>query len=184
MCILHRMEAGESKAMDQQNQQIWEAIGHFSHARYQAKWQTVWAHLTRKPVDLLDFEEVKRQLCLREKHYVGLQQIEIDKIVGSVGRPRDFTRSFLPRTDAVGSRWQRLDVMARGLMGFPPVEVIKVGDVYFVEDGNHRISVARQLGARTIEAYVTEMPSEFPLRADTRAGEVANMSQAACCCGG
>jgi hypothetical protein len=88
--------------------------------------------------------------------------------VGSVGRYKDFTRSFLPRTNAIRSRWQRLDALARGPEGFPPIEVYKIGDVYFVIDGNHRVSVARQLGAKTIEAYVTELPTPVPLDANTQ----------------
>ena len=145
-----------------------EAARHFSSARLQAFWQEAWALLTGKSIDLLGFEEVRQRLRLRDKRYLGLQEIPIDKIVGSVGRYKDFTKSFLPRTNAVRSRWQRLDAMARGSMGYPPIDVIKVGDAYFVEDGNHRVSVAKQLGARTIEAYVTEMPTPVSFDANTK----------------
>src|SRR5438045_9127127 len=58
--------------------------------------------------------------------------------------------------------------MACGPEGFPPIDVYKVGDVYFVIDGNHRVSVARQLGAKTIEAYVTELPTSVPFEPDTQ----------------
>jgi hypothetical protein len=147
---------------------IAEAARHFQKARMQAFWQEVWALLRGKSIDLLGFEEVKHRLRLRDERYLGLKEIELDKIVGSVGRYKDFTRSFLPRTNAVRSRWQRLDAMARGPEGFPPIEVYKIGDVYFVIDGNHRVSVARALGARTIEAYVTELPTPVPLEPDTK----------------
>ncbi len=140
---------------------------HFSQARMQAFWQEVWALLTGKSIDLLRFEEVKQRLRLTDERYLGLQEIPLDKIVGSVGRYRDFTRTFLPRTNAVRSRWQRLDALARGPEGFPPIEVYKVGDVYFVIDGNHRVSVARQLGAKTIEAYVTELRTPVPIDENT-----------------
>jgi hypothetical protein len=73
----------------------------------------------------------------------------------------------LPRTNAVRSRWQRLDALARGPEGFPPIEVYKVGEAYFVIDGNHRVSVARQLGAKTIEAYVTELRTPVPIDENT-----------------
>ncbi len=145
-----------------------EAARDFQTARTQAFWQAAWAFLTGKSIDLLSFEEVRQRLRLRDERYLGLQEIEIDKIVGSVGRYKDFTRSFLPRTNSVRSRWQRLDAMARGTEGFPPIEVYKVGDVYFVIDGNHRVSVARQLGAKTIEAYVTELPTAVPFDVDTK----------------
>src|SRR5689334_19313134 len=145
---------------------IADSARHFQKARMQAFWQEVWALLRGKSIDLLGFEEVKHRLRLRDERYLGLRDVELDKIVGSVGRYKDFTRSFLPRTNAVRSRWQRLDAMARGAEGFPPIEVYKVGDVYFVIDGNHRVSVARQLGSKTIEAYVTELPTSVPLEAD------------------
>jgi hypothetical protein len=144
-----------------------DAARHFTKARMAAFWQEVWAHLTGKSIDLLRFEEVKRRLRLHDERYLGLREIPLEKIVGSVGRYRDFTRTFLPRTNAVKSRWQRLDAMARGPEGYPPIEVYKVGDAYFVIDGNHRVSVARQLGAKTIEAYVTELPTPVPIDENT-----------------
>lgn len=142
-----------------------QAARHFNSARMSAFWQDIWAFITRKNIDLLRFEEVKQRLRLRDERYLGLQEVDLDKIVGSVGRYKDFTRSFLPRTNAIRSRWQRLDAMARGAEGFPPIEVYKVGDAYFVIDGNHRVSVARQLGAKTVEAYVTELPTPVPVDA-------------------
>jgi hypothetical protein len=144
-----------------------QASRHFSQARMKAFWQEVWALLTGKSIDLLRFEEVKQRLRLTDERYLGLREIPLDKIVGSVGRYRDFTRTFLPRTNAVRSRWQRLDALARGPEGFPPIEVYKVGDAYFVIDGNHRVSVARQLGAKTIEAYVTELQTPVPIDENT-----------------
>ena len=142
-----------------------ESANNFSKARQSAFWEAIWSLLTGKSIDLLRFEEVKQRLRLHDERYLGLQDIEVDKIVGSVGRYRDFTRTFLPRTNAIRSRWQRLDALARGPEGFPPVEVYKIGDAYFVLDGNHRVSVARQLGAKTIEAYVTELPTSVPIDA-------------------
>ncbi len=146
---------------------IAESSRNFNKARVSAFWQAAWALLTGKSIDLLRFEEVKQKLRLHDERYLGLQEIPLEKVAGSVGRYKDFTRTFLPRTNAVRSRWQRLDAMARGPEGFPPIEVYKVGEVYFVLDGNHRVSVARQLGASTIEAYVTEFPTPVALEANT-----------------
>jgi hypothetical protein len=150
-----------------------EAARHFSRARMAAFWQEVWALLRGKSIDLLRLEEVKRRLKLRNERYLGLRDIPIDKIVGSVGRYHDFTRSFLPRTNAVRARWQRLDALARGPEGFPPIEAYKVGDAYFVSDGNHRVSVAKQLGMKTIEAYVTELPTSIPFDETTTIDDLA-----------
>lgn len=154
------------------NLSVAQAQRNFQQARMGAFWQDVWALLTGKNIDLLRFEEVKQRLRLRDERYLGLQEIPVDKIVGSVGRYKDFTRSFLPRTNSVRSRWQRLDAMARGAEGFPPIEVYKVGDAYFVIDGNHRVSVARQIGMPTIEAYVTEYPTAVPFDEKTQLDEL------------
>ncbi|MBE2195683.1 MAG: hypothetical protein IAE83_16035 [Anaerolinea sp.] len=139
----------------------------FQKARMSAFWEQAWSLLTGRSIDLLRFEEVKQRLRLRDERYLGLREIPLDKIVGSVGRYNDFTRTFLPRTNAVRSRWQRLDALARGMEGFPPIEAYKVGEVYFVSDGNHRVSVARQLGSVTIEAYVTELPTTINIDENT-----------------
>jgi hypothetical protein len=85
--------------------------------------------------------------------------------VGSVGRYDDFTRSFLPRRDSDAGRWARVKAATLDLTGLPPIEVYQIGQAYFVLDGNHRVSVARQLGAPTIQAYVTEVPDQSPLLA-------------------
>ena len=149
-----------------------ESSRHFSQARMSAFWQEVWGFMTGRSIDLLRFEEVKSRLRLRDERNLGLQEIPLDKVVGSVGRYKDFTRTFLPRTNAIRSRWQRLDAMARGPSGFPPIEVYKIGQVYFVIDGNHRVSVAKQLGAATIEAYVTELPTPVPIDENTSPDEL------------
>src|SRR5258708_9301860 len=96
-----------------------EAARDFQTARTQAFWQAAWAFLTGKSIDLLSFEEVRQRLRLRDERYVGLQEIEIAKIVSSVERYKDFTRSFLTRTNSVRSRWQRLDTIARATEHLP-----------------------------------------------------------------
>ncbi len=127
----------------------------FSNARQRAFIEE-WLHFfTGRPNDLLSFEEVRQKLRLHDSSYKGLQEIELDKIVGSTGRYRDFTRTFLPKTDQNQDRWRRISIIAQE-QGYPPIEVYQVGDVYFVRDGNHRVSVARMNKATTIEAYVIE----------------------------
>lgn len=149
-----------------------EAHHAFSKARIQAFWQRVWSTLTGKSIDLLHFEEVRQALRLRDERYLGRLEIELDKIVGSVGRYHDFTRTFLPRTNASQERWIAVSTVAQSSTGYPPIEVYKVGDVYFVIDGNHRVSVARQMGNRTIDAYVTDMPTSIPLDVDTNPNDL------------
>ncbi len=111
--------------------------------------------LSRQPVHLLSFEEVQEKLRLNQNAYRGLQQVPLDQIVGSVGRYNDFTRTFLPLMENDSWRWRRVAELQTET-GLPPIELYKVGDAYFVKDGNHRVSVARQFNMRTIEAYVWE----------------------------
>lgn len=107
---------------------------------------------------LLSFEEV--QQLLQEKRQIsrGTKSIPIDHIVGSVGRYGDFDRHFLPLNPASEERWKRLDVALNRLVSLPPIEVFQIGEVYFVRDGNHRVSVARANDLSEIEAEVTEIP--------------------------
>ncbi len=144
-----------------------EALQEFRRARLAADLEQLRARLTGKSNDLLSYEEVRRML------HVGmpmgmreLRDIPLDAIVGSVGRYKDFTRGFLPRQDGTASRWADLQIRVSGMMGFPPIEVYQIGDAYFVHDGNHRISVARQSGMSHIEAYVTQIETRVPLSPD------------------
>ena len=98
--------------------------------------------LTRQPVSLLSFEEVQQKLRLTQSAYRGLQQVPLSQIVGSVGRYHDFTRTFLPLVEGDGQRWRRVAELQFD-SGLPPIELYKVGEAYFVKDGNHRVSVAR-----------------------------------------
>lgn len=116
--------------------------------------------------DLVSFEEVASKLQARQQIEKGTQMVPLENIVGSVGRYRDFTRNFLPRAGVNEARWARLDAALNSLEGFPPVELFKIGEVYFVRDGNHRVSVARANGSTHIEAYVTEIETDIPLTLD------------------
>jgi nucleotide-binding universal stress UspA family protein len=126
------------------------------------------ARLTGASTELLNYEEVRQKLKGTRTTSRGLQNIPIDAIVGSVGRYTDFTRSFLPRRDADQSRWAGVEAAMTDMTGLPPVEVYQIGDAYFVMDGNHRVSVAKQLGATHIEAYVTELHTRVPLSPDVQ----------------
>ncbi len=128
-------------------------------------WKELLNLLDRGPTELLPFEEVRKRLKLRPGLFRGLRQIPLDRIIGSVGRYHDFDRAFLPRR--VDDRWQRINAAWQRGEHLPPIEAYQVGDLYFVADGNHRVSVARANGATDIDAYVTEFHSPVPLDADT-----------------
>jgi hypothetical protein len=140
-----------------------EGINVFQSARARAFWQDMISHLRGKPVELLSFDDIKARLRLREESYKGLQDVPLERIVGSVGRYRDFTKNFLPRNAKMQERWSRVYAAALSSEGWPPIELYKIDDVYFVRDGNHRVSVARQMGFKTIQAHVTELPTAIDL---------------------
>ena len=140
-----------------------EGISAFQSARSRAFWQDIISLLRGKPAELLSFEDVRTRLRLREESYKGLQDVPLERIVGSVGRYRDFTNTFLPRKGKMQDRWSRVYAQINSMAGVPPIELYQVDDVYFVRDGNHRVSVARQIGARTIQAHVTDLPTAVDL---------------------
>jgi hypothetical protein len=115
---------------------------------------------------LLSFDQIQQLLRSRSEVDRGTQLIPLSHIVGSVGRYRDFTRAFLPLEGANQERWTGLDVALNELRDIPPIEVYRIGDVYFVRDGNHRVSVAMANGLTHIEAQVTELQTRVPLTPD------------------
>jgi hypothetical protein len=106
---------------------------------------------------VLPFEEVVAELGRTAERDLGLQVVQLDTIVGSVGRAGDFDRAFLPTTSQVRSRWERIATAMRRGEPLPPVDLFRVGEVHFVRDGHHRVSVARALGREDIDARVVEV---------------------------
>jgi len=139
------------------------AVNDFRRARSQADMKVLLERLRGDSTQLLSYEEVRQKLNLSASVERGLKDVPLSAIVGSVGRYNDFTRDFLPKLDAAVERWARLKAIATGMTGWPPIEVYQIGEAYFVKDGNHRVSVARQMGASHIQAYVTEVQSRVPL---------------------
>jgi nucleotide-binding universal stress UspA family protein len=154
--------------MDQDSYVISEAIDDFHRARSLATLKEILARVTGDSTQLLSFDEIRQKLKVKGSYDRGLRDIPLDAIVGSVGRYNDFTRDFLPKKDTDEARWARVKAAATGLVGLDPIEVYQIGDVYFVKDGNHRVSVARQLGASHIQAYVTEIRTRVPLSPDVK----------------
>lgn len=115
---------------------------------------------------MLSFREVRAKLKIRGQYDAGLQTIPLDRIAGSVGRYQEFNRAFLPTQEFMRERWMRVYEVAHSQAGFPPIDVYKIGDVYFVRDGHNRVSVLKELGATAIEAMVTELETPIPLSAD------------------
>ncbi len=138
----------------------------FDAAHGRVSVEAMLSKLRGTPTDLLPFEEVRQKLRLSSRAYRGIHDVPLEQIIGSVDRYHDFTRSFLPRHYKMRERWSRVDQVA-AQKGLPPVELYKVADTYFVIDGHHRISVARQAKASFIEAHVREYKTSVPLTPDT-----------------
>lgn len=138
----------------------------FQRARQQAIFQTVISRLTGKPTDLLLFDEVRQKLKAIEGTHRELKPIPLDAIVGTVGRYQDFNRQFLPTTSSSEDRWARVKVVMESSVALDPIEVYQLGEAYFVIDGNHRVSIAHQMGFTEIEAFVRTVRTRVPFPAN------------------
>lgn len=146
-----------------------QAASRFEQARRKVLLDSLVGLVRGRSPDLLSFEAVQAALKARQQIESRTPEtIPLDKIVGSVGRYRDFTREFLPRESISKERWKAVDAMIHAQAGLPPIEVYQVGEVYFVRDGHHRVSVARANGFKDIEAYVTRIETSVPITKDTR----------------
>jgi nucleotide-binding universal stress UspA family protein len=154
--------------MSDNSYRLQAAIHDFQFAQQRASVQEVLARVTGRSNQLLSYEEVAEKLKLRARTERGIQQIPLNAIVGSVGRYADFTRTFLPRRAEDQERWVRVKTAMEDGSILPPIEVYKVGEVYFVLDGNHRVSIARQEGLESIEARVIEFQTDITLTPDVK----------------
>ena len=137
-----------------------DAQSDFTRARRKRAVATLAARLRREPDDvsqILPFDEVVEALGRAAERFVGLQTIPLDSIVGTVDRTREFDRSFRPTSPRMRERWERIAAAQRRGEAMPPIDVYRVGELHFVKDGHHRVSVAQAQGLETIEARVTEV---------------------------
>lgn len=135
----------------------------FEKARQRAFLNDLKATFGGRANDLLPFHEIRRRLNPESESYRGMQTVPVSQIVGSMDRFRDFDRTFLPRKKATQGRWTRIDRAYYEDVRLPPIQLHKVGDIYFVKDGNHRVSVARERGVEFIDAEVIEGHVRVPL---------------------
>jgi hypothetical protein len=159
-----------------------DAQNDFSRARRQRALSTLAQRLRREPSDvnlILPFDEVVEALGRTGERSIGLQSIPLDSIVGSVGRTREFDRSFRPTSSRTRPRWEGIANAQRRGKDMPPISVYRIADLHFVRDGHHRVSVARAQGRPDIDAYVTEVstrigadrairPADLPLKSHMR----------------
>ena len=128
----------------------------FHQALQKGRRQAFFYQILRRPCFLTPFEAVKTRQNLVVRLENGCQEIRLDQIIGSVGKPEFFTPSLWPLYSGLEKRWVSVYELIMGPQGYPPIEVYKVNHRYFILDGHHRASVARAMANRTIEAYVIE----------------------------
>ena len=138
----------------------------FDKAYSKAIFKNIMAKFNGRDNKLMSFSEVMHYVKAKNESYGGMRYIPIDDIVGSEGRYKDFTREFLPEKQMLRSRWEKVDEAHLKDVILPPIKVYQLGGVYFVRDGNHRVSVARGQGCEFIDAEVTDIQTDIKLRSD------------------
>lgn len=144
----------------------------FDTARRKAFWNAIISFMSGRPNRLLSWDEVRGKLGIRGQAYRGVQAVPVDKVIGSVGRYRDFDRVFLPTQDRTADRWRSIARAYYDEVNLPPVKLYKIGDAYFVLDGNHRVSVAREQGVEFVDAEVIEAETRVPVTAGLDADDL------------
>ncbi|HPA46583.1 MAG TPA: DUF4032 domain-containing protein [bacterium] len=138
----------------------------FRRARFRSFLNGITAFLNGRSTSLLSYQQVRSSLRISSECYLGLRSVPLDHIVGSVGRYHDFDQGFMPKRDIMEGRWRHVDDAHYSQVELPPVKLNKIGGLYFVIDGNHRVSVAREKGAEFIDAEVIECKINVPLLPD------------------
>jgi hypothetical protein len=145
-----------------------KARADFQRARFKAFLNSVWSTISGQPTTLLSYDEIKEKLHIGGPIYRGVQTVRVDQIAGSLNRYQEFDRVFLPASDQLAERWQSVNRAFYKDISLSPVVLYKVGQVYFVVDGHHRVSVAREQGQIYIEADVRECATRVNINADVK----------------
>ncbi|MEZ4530962.1 MAG: hypothetical protein R2855_07995 [Thermomicrobiales bacterium] len=144
----------------------------YDRARRKAFLNDVVSFFKREPNTLISYADVRERVTMEGESYRGIQEVPVDKIVGSMDRYRDFDRRFLPKRKNTANRWRSIDRAYYQDVVLPPVQLYKVGDIYFVKDGNHRVSVARERGVAFIDAEVIEGHIRIPIDSSMSPGRL------------
>lgn len=140
----------------------------FGRARFKSFINQVFSVLSGQRNNLLSYDDVKEKLRIGGPIYRGVKTVRTNQIVGSLNRYHEFDRAFLPKEDQLANRWQKVDRAFYEDIHLPPVVLYKVGQVYFVVDGHHRVSVAREQGQDFIEAEVRECSTRVNITPDIK----------------
>lgn len=139
------------------------ARDNFNRAKARAFFHRILNVITPEKEELLSLDEVRTMVPAKGESYQGLKTVPINLIVGSEGRYQDFNKRFLPKKEHLRGRWTSIDRAHLTDVILPPVQLYEVGGVYFVRDGNHRVSVAKMQGVEAIDAEVTVLDSDIEI---------------------
>ena len=140
----------------------------FSRARFKSFINSAFAVLSGKRNNLLSYDDIKEKLKIGGPIYRGMKTVLVNQITGSLNRYHEFDSAFLPKEDQLAGRWTKVDRAFYEDIHLPPVVLYKVGEVYFVVDGHHRVSVAREQGQEFIEAEVRECATRINITPDIK----------------
>lgn len=140
-----------------------ETESDFAKARNKALFNEIQHFLKPEEAAMISFRDIKELLKPQNQTYLGMQVIPIEKIVGSEGRYKDFDNQFFPKNTFIKERWEHVDEAVIKDIILPPIKVYELGGLYFVRDGNHRVSVAKSKGVEFIDAEVVSLQSEIRL---------------------
>jgi len=128
----------------------------FKKVRFQASLSRIFESLFGRPGKLISFDEIKKKLPIGASSHRGTQVVKLEQIIGSMNRYDEFDRAFRPYKANSSKRWQNVDRAFYEGVNLPTVVLYKIGEVYFVVDGHHRVSVARNQNQIFIDADVRE----------------------------
>jgi len=158
----------EEETKESQNYRLTiDARSDFENALMKGFWHEVLSWFSQRKNTLIPFDQVRKALPVSGQHWIGLRRVPLSQIVGSVGRYQDFDAAFAPRQTRTMGRWMSVDLAHLRDIDLPPVELYKIGDIYFIKDGNHRVSVAHQKNQAFIDAEVIEIDVDMPVTTET-----------------
>jgi hypothetical protein len=151
--------------IDSNNSNIidFQARDDFNKARSKANISNILNALTPERQELLSLGDIRKLVKPKSETYIGMKTVDIDLIIGSEGRYKDFNRTFLPKKDFIRNRWESIDKAHLKSVILPAIKLYEIGGSYFVRDGNHRVSVAKMQGVMSIDAEIIRLDTEIPL---------------------
>lgn len=151
--------------IDNENSNLinFQARDDFNKAKSKATISNILHSLTPERQKLLSLGDIRKLIKPKSETYIGMKTIDIDLIIGSEGRYKDFNSTFLPKKEFIRNRWESIDKAHLKSIILPPIKLYEIGGSYFVRDGNHRVSVAKMQGVMSIDAEVIRLDTEIPL---------------------